>query len=104
MATDQSTQVKTALAQIRHFSGLPDNILDEIATAAILRRLNAGNVIYLEGEPAEAVYILDVRLGKSHSHDTRGPRAGVDGPAPGRNFRRCVCRNETALSRHGDCP
>jgi CRP/FNR family transcriptional regulator len=72
MATDQSKQVKTALAQIRHFSGLPDNILDEIATAAILRRLNAGNVIYLEGEPAEAVYILTSGWVKA----TRMTRAG----------------------------
>lgn len=42
-----------------HFAGLSAEILESLATAAVLRHFNAGQVIYLEGEPAEAVYILE---------------------------------------------
>jgi CRP/FNR family transcriptional regulator len=59
MTTDQARRVKVALTQIRHFSGLPTDIQEEIASVAGLRRFDTGNVIYLEGEPAEAVYILE---------------------------------------------
>lgn len=52
-------KVKNVLGRLRHFAGLPDEILQIIAASAIQRRFEAGQVIYVEGEPAESVYILE---------------------------------------------
>lgn len=43
---------------VQAFADLPVNVQEEIAQAAVLRRFEADQVIYLEGEPSEAVYIL----------------------------------------------
>lgn len=53
------TRLKTLLAKIRHFENLPSDIREEIAVAATLRHFDAGQIIYLEGEPADAVYLLE---------------------------------------------
>jgi CRP-like cAMP-binding protein len=47
------------LAQIRHFEGFPLEIQKAINAAAVPRHFEAGQVIYVEGEPAEFVYILE---------------------------------------------
>lgn len=46
------------LEGVRHFASLPEAVREAVAGAAALRRYAAGKVIYLEGEPATAVYIL----------------------------------------------
>jgi CRP-like cAMP-binding protein len=53
------TRLKALLAQTRYFAGLPSEIQERIAVSAIPRHFRAGQVIYLEGEPAEYVYILE---------------------------------------------
>lgn len=57
--TGNATRCKATLAQIPHFAGLPSAVQDAIAAAALPRHFEAGQVIYLEGEPAEHVYILE---------------------------------------------
>ncbi|MEW5940763.1 MAG: cyclic nucleotide-binding domain-containing protein, partial [Chloroflexota bacterium] len=52
-------QVKHSLSRLRHFAELPDNIKQTIGASAAHRHFNAGQVIYVEGEPAESVYILE---------------------------------------------
>ena len=52
-------QIKTALQHLRHFGELPDEVQQAIAQSANHRHFNAGQVIYVEGEPAEAIYILE---------------------------------------------
>lgn len=47
-----------ALAQTLHFNALPMEVQNAILTAAIPKHFTAGQVIYLEGEPADHVYIL----------------------------------------------
>lgn len=44
---------------MRHFNTLPDEAQEVIIAAAIPRHFQAGQVIYLEGEPANFVYILE---------------------------------------------
>jgi CRP/FNR family transcriptional regulator len=44
---------------LRHFNGLSPEVQDAIVAAAVLRHFATGQVIYLEGEPAEFVYILE---------------------------------------------
>src|SRR3990172_2433097 len=52
-------QIKNALQRIRHFNDLPDEIQQGIAASATHRHFDTGQVIYVEGEPAESVYILE---------------------------------------------
>lgn len=54
-----SNQLRAALAQIKHLSDLPDEVVEAMIKAATPRHFDAGQVIYLEGEPAEFVYILE---------------------------------------------
>lgn len=53
------TQVKGVLQRVRHFNGLSDEIQQAIAGSASHRHFDAGQVIYVEGERAESVYILE---------------------------------------------
>lgn len=53
------TQVKGVLQRVRHFNGLSDEIQQAIAGSSSHRHFDAGQVIYVEGEPAESVYILE---------------------------------------------
>lgn len=54
-----STRLKALLARIRHFDGLPPEVRDRIAASAVPRHFPAGQVIYIEGEPAECFYLLE---------------------------------------------
>ena len=56
---EHDARVKAALARIRHFDGLSLAVQDKIAAAASPRHFEAGQVIYVEGEPAETVYLLE---------------------------------------------
>lgn len=51
--------IKNILQHLRHFAELPDEIQQEIAASALRRHFDAGQVIYVEGEPAESIYILE---------------------------------------------
>jgi CRP/FNR family transcriptional regulator, cyclic AMP receptor protein len=64
--TDASGTVNKALARlhgllfnIQHFNALSSEVQEAILAMASLRHFKAGQVIYLEGEPAESVYILE---------------------------------------------
>jgi len=52
-------RLKATISQVRHFNGLQPEVQDAIAAAAAPRHFATGQVIYLEGEPAEFVYILE---------------------------------------------
>lgn len=47
------------LSQIPHFNALSPEVQKAIQAAASLNHFKAGQIIYLEGEPAEFVYILE---------------------------------------------
>ena len=47
------------LSKIEHFKSLPPEAQNAIIDVAISRQYKAGQVIYLEGEPADYVYILE---------------------------------------------
>ena len=59
ISPDSIKRARTALIRFKHFTNLPDAILDDLAKAASLHTYNAGQVIYIEGEPAEAIFILE---------------------------------------------
>lgn len=52
-------QFKKTLQGVPHFDELVGGTLEALAEAAMRGRYDAGQVIYLEGEPAEAIYILE---------------------------------------------
>lgn len=55
----QAARLKALLAQIRHFAELPPEIQERLIAVATPRHFKAGQVIYLEGAPAENVYLLE---------------------------------------------
>jgi CRP/FNR family transcriptional regulator len=56
---NHSARIKNVLRRLRHFAELPVEIQQAIADSAAHRHFDAGQVIYVEGEPAESVYILE---------------------------------------------
>jgi CRP-like cAMP-binding protein len=51
--------IKNVLQRLRHFAELPDEIQQVMAASALHRHFDAGQVVYVEGEPAESIYILE---------------------------------------------
>lgn len=51
-------QIEELLNHLRHFDHLPDVVKKAVAAAAVQRKFQAGQVIYIEGEPADTVYLL----------------------------------------------
>ena len=58
-ASRQLTRLKNLLARIHHFDGLPPEVQEKLAAAATPRHFEAGQVIYVEGEPAESIFIIE---------------------------------------------
>jgi CRP/FNR family transcriptional regulator len=52
-------QFKQTLGRVPQFNGLADETQKSIAAFAIPRHFDAGQVVYVEGEPAESIYILE---------------------------------------------
>jgi CRP-like cAMP-binding protein len=52
-------QARKVLSRVRNFSGLPPHVQNEIARVAIPRQFDSGQVIFMEGEPANCLYILE---------------------------------------------
>ena len=54
-----SKRLRATLAQIKHLNDLPEEVVKAIVESATPYHFDTGQVIYLEGEPAEYVYILE---------------------------------------------
>jgi CRP-like cAMP-binding protein len=57
--SEHLTRAKALLARVRHFDRLSDEVQQAIAGAASHRHFDAGHVIYVEGEPADSLYVLE---------------------------------------------
>jgi len=55
----QQSRLETLFTKIRHFENVHPETLERIAKVALPRHFDAGQVIYIEGEPAEKVYLLE---------------------------------------------
>lgn len=55
----QPARLNALLARVRHFDGLPFEVQERLAALAHPRHFEAGQVIYIEGEPAEVFYLLE---------------------------------------------
>jgi CRP/FNR family transcriptional regulator len=54
-----SAQFKNTLQLVPYFDGLAGDTQQAISAVATLHHFNSGQVIYLEGEPAESIYVLE---------------------------------------------
>ena len=52
-------QFKNAISSVSHFGWLADETQQALAKSAIHRNFDAGQVIYIEGEPAESIFFLE---------------------------------------------
>jgi CRP-like cAMP-binding protein len=50
---------RRALSSVRHFSELPLHVQSALASVAIPRQFAEGQVIFMEGEPANWIYVLE---------------------------------------------
>lgn len=57
--SESKAKFKALFARIHQFDDLPAEVIDALAMAASRRHFEAEQVIYVEGEPAESVYILE---------------------------------------------
>ena len=62
---------------MHHFNTLPAKAQEVIMAAAIPRHFEAGQVIYLEGEPADNVYILEKGWVKATRMTREGREQGL---------------------------
>jgi CRP/FNR family transcriptional regulator len=56
---EHSRRLITLLAGVRHFDGLQPEVQERLAASAEPRHFTEGQVIYLEGEPAESIFIIE---------------------------------------------
>ena len=76
----------SALQKIAYFAGLPEVVLADLGQAAVKRRFSAGQVIYLEGEPAENIFILETGWVKATRMSREGREQALAFMQPGEIF------------------
>ncbi|HHW44893.1 cyclic nucleotide-binding domain-containing protein [Desulfofundulus thermobenzoicus] len=87
--------------QLRHiylFAGLSDSQLQEIARVMLDRKYRKGHIIFMEGEPGEAVYLLKTGRVKIFKQDEEGREQILHYINPGEVFA------EVVLFDGGDYP
>jgi len=70
-------RLERTLSQMRHFNTLPEDAQKVLMAAAMPRHFEAGQVIYLEGEPANYVYILEQGWVKATRMTPEGREQGL---------------------------
>ena len=70
-------RLRAVLSQMEHFNNLTIEVKNEIMAAASPRHYDAGQVIYLEGEPADFVYILESGWVKATRMTREGREQGL---------------------------
>ncbi len=56
--TTQATEALPALREMAARADLPEYVVDALAAIAIIRHIPAGAIIQIEGDPAEAMYVV----------------------------------------------
>lgn len=75
-----------ALRSVKHINELPEHVMNDIAREARLRNYKSGEVIYLEGEQAETVYILETGWVKATRMSPEGREQALLFLKPGEVF------------------
>jgi CRP/FNR family transcriptional regulator len=83
---DHAERARRALGRVGHFGELPPRVQAAIAANTQPRRFAAGQVIYLEGEPAGALYILEAGWVKAVRLSAEGREQVLLAAGPGEVF------------------
>ena len=75
-----------ALKQIHYFSKLPDVVISDLAQAAQKRHFEGEQVIYIEDDPAENIYILETGWVKATRMTSEGREQAMAFMKPGNIF------------------
>ena len=75
-----------ALKVNSYFAGLPDDVIAELANCAIQRHFEGGQVVYLEGDPAESIFILEAGWVKAIRMNREGREQALAFMRPGEIF------------------
>jgi len=70
-------KARQALSKVRYFSELPRPVLEALAGAAVQRLYAAGQVNYLEGEPANELDILETDWMKATRMSVEGRKQSL---------------------------
>ena len=81
-----SEQASEALKQIHYFSKLPDNVIANLAKVAQKRHYDSEQVIYIEDDPAEYIYILETGWVKATRMTSEGREQAMAFMKPGNIF------------------
>ena len=81
-----SDPVFVALKNISYFAGLPDTVIAGLAKCASKRHFDTGQVVYIEGEPAESIFILEVGWIKATRMTREGREQAMAFMQPGEIF------------------
>jgi len=81
-----SSPVKQAFLRLPPFSGLDAAVLEAIARSAIPRNYDAGQVIYIEGEPAATLFVLVSGWVKATRMSPEGREQSISVLRPGEIF------------------
>jgi len=80
------TRFNSVLKRLRYFAELPTEIQQVIVESATHRHFKAGQVIYVEGEPAESIYILEKGWVKATRMNREGREQAMMFLRPGEVF------------------
>ena len=96
--TKPTQRFRNILARIKHFDTLPPNIQEKLADVAQPHHYDEGQVIYVEGEPATAIYFIERGWVKSTRISCQGREQAM----------LCLCAGEvfgdTAVLTHSSYP
>jgi CRP-like cAMP-binding protein len=59
---NSASAVKTALSSVPYFAGLDETVLAAIGEGMTLRHYNEGEIVFLEGEACEGMYLVQSGL------------------------------------------
>lgn len=74
------------LRRVPYFAGLPDEVLAALAAAAVERRYDRGQIIFLEGEPCAGLHVLAEGEVKIFQLSPQGREQVLHSISPGETF------------------
>lgn len=84
--THMQTSVREVLASLPYFQGVSEAALSELARVAIRRKFEAGQVVFIEGEPCAGLYVVQEGWLKSVKISPKGREQVIRFVGPGDSF------------------
>lgn len=95
---DSTATRREVLRRVQYFSGLPQDLLHQLALAATERRAARGQLIFVEGEPCAGLYVVAQGEVRIYKLSTQGREQVLQHIEPGGTF------NEVAVWDGGPNP